>query len=154
MSDVLDYYKGIIDEAELSKERAAVDGLKLKNKLSVLIVDDCPLTRASYRRLLIRLGINNFQEAKTGREAVDLCQSGEIFDLILMDLVMPVMKGPQATKMLRQMGVSSVIFGVTATSRGPETEAFMDSGLNDWIEKPLTLLALVDILRDVDNLER
>lgn len=60
--------------------------------MTALVVDDSMVNQTLHRRLLQKLGIEN-QVAGNGREAVDVHYSGKIFDLILMDLDMPVMNG-------------------------------------------------------------
>ncbi|KAG5056233.1 hypothetical protein JHK85_008743 [Glycine max] len=79
-------------------------------------------------------------EAKTvkdGKEAVDLCRSGENFDIIFMDKEMPIMDGHEATKHLSAMGVKSIIVGITTRADGKDKEEFLASGSNHCFEKPL-----------------
>ncbi|KAF9607875.1 hypothetical protein IFM89_003579, partial [Coptis chinensis] len=128
----------------------AANALVFNNRLTALVVDDCKLTRMVYMHNLVNLGVE-VKEVKNGKQAVDLFQSGEVFDLVLMDLEMPIMNGAQATKMLREMGVGTKIIGVTAHSKGPEQDAFMEAGLDECHEKPLTLENLINILRDIDE---
>jgi response regulator RpfG family c-di-GMP phosphodiesterase len=64
-----------------------------KNSFSVLVVDDDTIIRMVHRMLVTGLGLK-VQEAKNGKEAVDLHINGASFDLILMDMEMPIMNGP------------------------------------------------------------
>ena len=64
------------------------------SKISTLIVDDDPLTRRIHKVLLTKVGLET-QAVENGKEAVDLYRSGASFDLILMDLEMPIMDGPK-----------------------------------------------------------
>lgn len=107
----------------------------------MLIVDDDRAVRDSIRRAMMSYGaqkqfIIDVQEAKNGREAVYLHLGGASFDIILMDSQMPVMKGHEAVKKLRQMGVKSRIIGVSYQFEKP---AFSGSSINKWIKKPLNL---------------
>lgn len=68
----------------------------LNRRLSGLVVDDNKVNRRVHRMLLSKLGVET-QEAENGREAVDLCAAGMVFDLILMDMEMPIMDGPQVS---------------------------------------------------------
>ena len=60
--------------------------------MTALVVDDNMVNQVLHRRLLQNLGIEN-QVVGNGREAIDVHYSGKSFDLILMDLDMPVMNG-------------------------------------------------------------
>ncbi|PIA44629.1 hypothetical protein AQUCO_01700311v1 [Aquilegia coerulea] len=124
--------------------------LKLKNRLTALVVDDAEVTRRIHVQLLMNLGVDAW-DVENGKKAVDLCQSGEVFDLILMDMEMPIMDGPEATRLLREMGVTSVIVGISSNSMEQNKQLFMNAGLNDYQEKPLCADKLVPILRDIDN---
>ncbi|KFK44929.1 hypothetical protein AALP_AA1G321100 [Arabis alpina] len=102
-----------------------------------------------HHKLLDRLGIKN-DVVSNGKEAVDVHCSGKHYDLILMDMDMPIMNGIQATKKLREMGIESKIAGVTTRSKEGEKQEFMDAGLNDFQEKPLTLSKLLSILQKLE----
>ncbi|KAK9090431.1 hypothetical protein Sjap_023608 [Stephania japonica] len=117
--------------------------------LTALVVDDSKMHRMIHKKLLATLGVES-QEAENGKEAVDICLSGKAFNLILMDYDMPVMDGREATKLLRENGVNTMILGITARSREWEREEFMAAGLNDCQEKPLTRAKLLSALQEVD----
>ncbi|KAL6002167.1 hypothetical protein ACLOJK_037615 [Asimina triloba] len=79
---------------------ALTTGLKLKKQLSVLVVDDNRVNRKIVMMMLAKLGVPA-QEAENGQEAVNLHIAGARFDLILIDMEMPVMDGPQSTDPIR-----------------------------------------------------
>ncbi|XP_056168143.1 two-component response regulator 24-like isoform X1 [Syzygium oleosum] len=113
----------------------------MREKLSVLIVDDELLVRKVHERLVSKLEVAKqvqTQTATNGKEALDLHLSGSSFDIILVDLQMPIMDGTEATKELRAMGVESMIVGVTSVDAGADKEAFMEAGLDECLAKPLT----------------
>ncbi|KAK4734277.1 hypothetical protein R3W88_008538 [Solanum pinnatisectum] len=95
-------------------------------KLKALIVDDDTITRMILKALLMKF------------EAILAHHSGACFDLILMDLYMPVINGRQTTKKLRDMHVCSLIVGMTSQEKEEEKESFMDAGLDYYYQKPLT----------------
>ena len=72
------------------------------------------------------------------------------YDLILMDIQMPIMDGCQATRRIRQMetpGLSSIpIIAMTANAFDEDRKAAMDCGMNDFISKPLDLKELIQVL--------
>ncbi|GMN50387.1 hypothetical protein TIFTF001_019543 [Ficus carica] len=120
-------------------------------KIKALIVDDNMINQTLHRRLLQNLGIEN-HVVGNGREAVDVHCSGNHFDLILMDLDMPVMNGIEATKKLREMGIRSTIAGVSSRSVDEDIQEFLEAGLDDYQQKPLTFAKLVSILQKVNHM--
>ncbi|KAK3441894.1 hypothetical protein EUGRSUZ_B02166 [Eucalyptus grandis] len=120
----------------------------MKKKLSVLIVDDNSMIRTIHNILVNRVGVEvESKVAENGKVAVDLFRSGESFDVVLMDWEMPVMNGIEATKELRNMGVDSMIVGVTSHSMDTEKDTFMAAGLDDCYGKPLSIEILKNILQ-------
>ncbi|PIA44778.1 hypothetical protein AQUCO_01700400v1 [Aquilegia coerulea] len=113
--------------------------------IQALVVDDDTMIRKIHCKVLKKAGINT-QEAVNGKEAVDLCSSGAVFDVILMDFAMPIMNGPEATRILREMKVASKIIGATGQSRAEEIQEFKDAGLDECLEKPLTLEKISSII--------
>ncbi|XP_039043780.1 two-component response regulator 24-like [Hibiscus syriacus] len=103
-------------------------GGRKSNKMTALVVDDNMVNRTIHHRLLDNLGIEN-EAVVNGTEAVDIHCSGKTFDLILMDMDMPVMNGIEATRRLREMGIRSMIAGVSTQSMEREVEEFMETGL-------------------------
>jgi CheY-like chemotaxis protein len=76
--------------------------------------------------------------ARNGAEAVAIAQEGG-FDIIFMDLHMPVMDGLEATRRIREYYVASatpVIIGLTANALMQEKETSLKAGLNDFLIKP------------------
>ncbi|KAJ4842206.1 hypothetical protein Tsubulata_005853 [Turnera subulata] len=108
------------------------------NIFSVLIVDDCSVIRTIHKMFMTNLGME-VQVANDGKEAIELHRSGASFELILMDMEMPIMNGPEATRELRATGVNSPIIGITSCTSEPAIRVFMEAGLNDCVEKPLTI---------------
>ncbi|TXG51198.1 hypothetical protein EZV62_023722 [Acer yangbiense] len=120
------------------------------NKITALVVDDNTVNQTMHHRLLENLGIEN-QVVKNGKEAVDVHSSGKYFDLILMDMDMPIMNGIEATRTLRAMGIRCMIAGVSTHSLDQEKQEFMEAGLDDYQEKPLTKTKLVTILHKINH---
>ncbi|MEE3326907.1 MAG: response regulator, partial [Myxococcota bacterium] len=78
------------------------------------------------------------------QEAVDrVTASRESYDLILMDVQMPVMDGYQATQKLRELGFRSPIIAVTAYALSRDLKRAMAAGCNDFITKPLVPAQLI-----------
>ncbi|KAI8000135.1 Two-component response regulator 24 [Camellia lanceoleosa] len=119
-------------------------------RLCVLIVDDDPVIQRIHSVLLSRFGLET-QVVGNGKEAVDLYRSGASFHLVLMDMEMPIMDGPKATRELRAMGVNSMIVGMTSRDQDSEKLAFMAAGLDDCHVKPLTVDTITSLLQELNK---
>ena len=102
----------------------------------MLIVDDLPENRAVLEILLSSLGFE-IQCANNGKEAIKLFQSWKP-DVILMDMVMPIMDGKTATKLIREMeeGEETGIVAVSASAFDEEREEILQQGANYFVRKP------------------
>jgi PAS domain S-box-containing protein len=104
----------------------------------VLVVDDQPFNREIAEGLLVRVGID-VHLASNGQEALDIVSSGaEVFDLVLMDVQMPVMDGLTATRAIRNLDAFAdlPIVAMTAQTMAHERERSSAAGMTDHIGKP------------------
>jgi len=115
--------------------------------LHVLVVDDSLTNRKLCQRLLERNG-HTTEGASNGEEAVTMVResmmSGKYYDSILLDYEMPVMNGPNACRLIRKMGCSSYIAGVTGNVMSEDVDHFRSCGANWVIPKPFSLKAIED----------
>ncbi len=111
----------------------------------VLIVEDTAALRLLERRILEGKGIS-VTTAENGQEAVELA-THEPFDMILMDMQMPVMDGIEATRILRKRGIDTPIYALTANVMAKHREQFEQAGCNGFLAKPIDKNALVDALK-------
>ncbi|KAK7396472.1 hypothetical protein VNO78_17506 [Psophocarpus tetragonolobus] len=118
--------------------------------LTALIVDDDKVIRMVHGKILNSVGVK-IEVAKNGEEAVEIHRLGQSFDLILMDRDMPVMNGIEATKTLRSMGIHNIIAGVSTRSVEAQIREFMEAGLDEYLEKPLTLHKLTPIIHKINK---
>ncbi len=104
----------------------------------VLLVEDNDFNRDIASEVLAELGIV-FTVAVNGREAVDLVAT-QPFDLVLMDIQMPVMDGLTATTLIRADGRfrSLPILAMTAHAMSGDRERSLGAGMNDHITKPIS----------------
>ncbi|MCI5101524.1 hybrid sensor histidine kinase/response regulator [Phaeobacter italicus] len=112
----------------------------------VLLVEDNPINRDVAREMLRAAG-HYVVEAHNGREAVDLARAGR-FDLILMDISMPVMDGRSATRAIRALnGPASLtpIVALTANVMAEEQATFLEDGMDGILTKPLSKEALLGL---------
>jgi hypothetical protein len=101
----------------------------------VLIVDDAPDNRALIQQYVARLGYK-FDTAETGREAVDKALR-QNFDVILMDVQMPVMDGFEAVHELRANDYNKPIVALTAHTMKGDRERCLGNGFDDFLGKPV-----------------
>ncbi|MDO8265650.1 MAG: response regulator [Candidatus Saccharibacteria bacterium] len=85
--------------------------------------------------------------AENGLEAIRKCEQKQ-YDLILMDLHMPKMNGEQATMALRtHVSNETIIIGLTSLPLGANQSGLLARGFTDFLEKPLTMKGLQNVLR-------
>ena len=116
--------------------------------MRVLVVEDNPINQQVARELLTAEGatVTLADNGQLGVEA--LRQAPQGFDVVLMDMQMPVMDGLTAARMVRQqLGLQSLpIIAMTANAMVSDREACLDAGMNDHVGKPFDLNHLVATL--------
>ncbi len=104
----------------------------------VLAVDDAPMNLAMMAAMLEAVGYE-LEFAADGAEAVEMAQARD-YDLILMDLQMPVMDGATATRRIRDSGgpnAATPIVAVSGSDLPAQVEACLQAGMDDHIAKPI-----------------
>lgn len=118
-----------------------------KLPLNVLAVDDNP---ANLKLITAMLGdlVAEVHSCQNGRQAVELAQRLE-FDLIFMDIQMPILDGISATQTIRQEGCNqqTPIIAVTAHAIPGERERLMAQGMDEYLAKPIDEAQLEKLLR-------
>jgi PAS domain S-box-containing protein len=136
---------GATPDAENSGDVLNVDSTNWSlTGVRVLLVDDGDTNRKLIRLLLERRGAH-VELAENGAIAVRRA-SEQDFDVILMDMQMPVMDGYTATSKLRGMGVTCPIIALTAHAMQGDREKCHRAGCSDYLSKPIeadTLFAMV-----------
>ena len=114
-------------------------------KGSILVVEDNPVNQKLLVIFLEKAGFN-VTVASNGQEAVDIIKNNREFNVIFMDIHMPVMDGVSATKLIREMGVELPIIALTANVIKEDVDKFLANGMNDYIAKPINFDKLQEIL--------
>jgi signal transduction histidine kinase/CheY-like chemotaxis protein len=107
----------------------------------ILLVDDQPLNHKIVTLFLQRLGYKNVDIANNGREGVDAVAHGA-YDIVFMDLQMPVMGGVEAAKEIRGnflLKRQPAIIAMTGHALSGVKESCMDAGMNEFLTKPVSL---------------
>ena len=137
-------------EALTATPGALLQGLK------VLVVEDNPTNRLIATRMLEQLGaqVETAEDGRLGVEAV----THAAFDLIFMDVQMPVMDGVEATRVIRAMGgpaAATPILAITANAMAHQTESYLAAGMNGVVSKPMSptnlITRIMALLAPVDD---
>ena len=113
----------------------------------VLLVEDNNINQLVTGEMLTNLGLT-FDIAEDGKQAVQKVENSPQYDLVLMDVQMPVMDGYEATAKLREKGFTSIpIIGLSANAMKEDKQSAMDAGMNDYLTKPIKQKSLIGMLR-------
>ncbi|EGF92064.1 mmoS [Asticcacaulis biprosthecium C19] len=107
---------------------------------AVLLVEDNPVNALLAQILLQREGCR-VERASSGEEAIDVLKDRK-FDLIFMDLGLPGLDGLGTTREVRALGVRTPIIALTANAYEEDRRACLAAGMNDFLTKPIELVAL------------
>lgn len=122
------------DTPEVPEENTLID----VGVLNILVVEDNRVNQKLLANMLKRMG-HTSSLAENGKVAIDMIEQGT-FDLVLMDIQMPIMDGLEATRRLRTMGYNDLpIYGLTASVARSD---FTELGFDDWLPKPIPLKEL------------
>ncbi|MDR2542937.1 MAG: response regulator, partial [Treponema sp.] len=113
---------------------------------SVLIVDDVETNIYVARGLLTPYGLK-IDSVNSGFEAIEKIESGNMYDIVFMDHMMPKMDGIEATKIMRGMGYDNPIVALTANAVAGQADIFLSNGFDGFIAKPIDIRQLNAVLR-------
>ena len=139
--------KAPVLEEKVSKGVLSEDFSK-RYPLDILLAEDNIINQKLAMKVLSKLGYEP-ELANNGLEAVDKLMNKQ-FDVILMDMLMPVMDGLEATIEIRKNSLyQPAIIAMTANAMPEDREACINAGMNDYITKPISLEILVNALKQV-----
>ncbi|MDR1873072.1 MAG: response regulator, partial [Deltaproteobacteria bacterium] len=108
----------------------------------ILLVEDNDMNQLVASRILGNAGFL-VTIAGNGAVGVDMVKNEEPFDLVLMDIQMPVMDGITATRQIRELGFKDLpIVAMTAHAMSSDRELSLNAGMNDHINKPINVQEL------------
>ena len=121
-------------------------------KAKILIVEDNEANRLLFKKMLEKMG-HEVKVVENGKIAVEI-MSKEKFDMVFMDMQMPIMDGYTATRKLRKKGIETPIIALTAhTLRGDEEKALI-AGCDGYLGKPVKRKDLLDAVRKFLDLKK
>ena len=104
----------------------------------VLAVDDVESNLYVLEGILEPYNID-FEAVESGHQAIAKIESGEEYDIIFMDHMMPELDGIQTTKIIRELGYNLPIVALTANALKDASEIFMSSGFSGFVSKPIDI---------------
>ena len=132
------------EEAARSKDDGTLPTMPLNwsEVKPILLVEDNDLNQIIAKKLLEKKGLQ-VDVANNGQEAIEKLQTGD-YELILMDIQMPVMDGVTATKEIRKMGKFKdlPIIAMTAHAMSGDKEKSLEAGMDDHVTKPIDMKML------------
>jgi osomolarity two-component system sensor histidine kinase TcsA len=132
-------------------QKTTLDTSSLLQKVAlhktILLVEDNKVNQTIMLKLLGTLGFERVDAAWDGAEAVRMVKQKPLaYNVILMDINMPVMDGLTATGQIRQFNKDVPIIALTGNALKGDAETYLAKGMNDYVAKPLHRQQLVDIL--------
>jgi CheY-like chemotaxis protein len=114
--------------------------------LRILLAEDNELNLQLMKLMFQQLGFE-FEVAKNGQQALEMVKSKE-FDVVLMDVQMPIMNGLEATVEIRKLPERKdlIIIGLSANVFEEDQKKALDIGMDDYLTKPIRLAILADKL--------
>lgn len=115
--------------------------------MSILIAEDHPVNQQLMQAYLKKRGYVP-DIALNGEEAVRAVLSNH-YDLVFMDIQMPIMDGIEATGIIREkLGLTPIIIAATAFARDEDKMMCLSAGMQDFISKPISIKELDRVLRE------
>ena len=134
-------------KAETPAERAPE--MQLSGSGTILLVEDEELVMEVNEAILTRLGYSVIG-ARTGKDAIRFLEAGEKeIDLIMLDIKLPDMDGSALFPIIQSRKPASRVVLCSGFALDDETQALMDSGAHGFIQKPFSMEAIGELLKDV-----
>ena len=149
--------KAVVDKDGRKNKLHGQDSLALRKSdgspLNVLVVEDHEINRKMLVAMLSKQGIT-CDLAVNGQEAVEKVSS-EVYDLVLMDIQMPIMDGLEATRQIRSMSMihQPRVIALTGHAMEENRDKCLDIGIDDFLIKPISFQKLFNIINGLNEAE-
>ena len=150
---------GPIDGVEMIDDLSVIPGKKKESdgipestqiQANILLAEDTVVNQKLFSLVLQKAGVE-VTVVENGKEAVETAMAaqdeGHPFDLILMDMQMPVLTGLEATRLLRTKGYTLPIIAVTASAMPTDREKCLEAGCDAYATKPIQRSELLEQIR-------
>ena len=156
MSDLRESLLTALGQKKTDKVSSIYDSEDVKSfkEKKILLVEDNELNREIAGELLSGYGFI-VEIAENGKQAVEKVQScsDQVYDLVLMDIQMPIMNGYEATRAIRGLKDKRLadipVIAMTANAFDEDRKEALLSGMNDFLSKPIDLKELIATLKDI-----
>jgi CheY-like chemotaxis protein len=115
--------------------------------LKVLVVEDDVISRMLLNEIFKECNVTAIF-ARNGKDAVIKVKADDSFDLILMDIKMPIMNGFEATESIRNLGFTNPIIAQTAFASEEDKARVKSSGFSAYILKPIKKSKLLEVINE------
>jgi two-component system, sensor histidine kinase len=133
-----------LEKTPTTEKKSTVSTVESLRGKHILVVDDSEENQILIRFYLTKAGLE-VQSAANGAMGVEKAMKNN-FDLILMDIQMPIMDGYTATKTLRAAGYKKPIIALTANAMKEDRQRSLESGCHDYLTKPINSTRLLEAL--------
>ena len=116
----------------------------------ICVVDDAETNREFLQVVLSHCNAD-ITLCENGQEAVDLLLGNDSFDLVLMDMQMPIMNGLTATLKLRESGFETPIVALTANTMSSDERDCLDAGCTAYLSKPIDVGGLLKLISQLPS---
>jgi two-component system cell cycle response regulator DivK len=114
----------------------------------VLVVEDNQISFKLMNAVLKQVKAN-VVHATNGKRAIEECESGAHFDLVLMDMQMPEVDGFEATRRIKQIRPELPVVATTANSYQETAIACLEAGCDEFLAKPLKFRELFELMQSL-----
>ncbi len=119
---------------------------QLTDDISVLVVDDNEINLMLMEDILDVMDIKKVKTLESGIEAIKEIENNPNYDVVVMDICMPVMDGYEASKQLRKIGYEGRIIALTANQLSKNDSKFQEAMMDDILLKPVDLMMIQKVL--------
>ncbi len=140
----------IVFESDPEKTNEIINNIRVDLSsgqiFKVLVVEDNKINQTITKKIIEKNNCSCFI-VDDGYQALDVLEK-DVFDVILMDINMPLISGFETTRKIRLKGIQTPIIALTAFAKDEITEEAIDAGMNDIMIKPFEPLKLFQVIND------
>ena len=139
----------IVNDGPAVVERKYNKMLDLSN-VRILLVDDNSLNLKVSSKILEKYNANRITMCSSGFECLDLINSGNEYDIIFLDDMMPKMTGVETLKKLKEIeGFKTPVVALTANAILGMKDKYIEAGFDDYLSKPINKSILIEVLNKI-----
>ena len=137
-----------VSEKEIIEEKKYKTTLDLHD-VKILIVDDTVLNLKVAKKILENYNANDITTCESGFDCLDKINSGEVYDIILLDDMMPKMSGVETLKELKEIpGFNIPVIALTANAITGMREKYLSDGFSNYLAKPIEKEELIKVINE------